>query len=511
MPFKIPTGGNFASVIFLAAFLGACDGIPGAKDIPRLADASIEDRSRDITRTSEEAVNFFAEKPTTLLESSGANAFKITTDGGQDVPRVSIGEINAAPMEFGALLNQIAGQVDMSWRITGPGKSDLMSEEVFFVQRSETMLETVLDQLSEATGAFYRVEGDRIIFTQDRHFVVRVPRMANSQDVMVDGLGNVGATDIFQDQLSGTVSFRATQPAFEGARKLVESLEAGRDMVVYDFWIIDRNLSDTAGIGANLTANSSDENQGINLTGAQLIQTIASGGSASGFINGNLGDFGVEATVRFLRSLGETETVARPTISMLSGGESTFSSGEKSEYIRSVNTSTSIDESETLAGTDVRGLETGVKISVTGAHNAGVISTDFTVEVSELLSFEEFDTGSVTLRLPKTSERKLEAHLEARPGDVMILGGIIRDRQVEDATEISGTGVPTSRSRQAEKTETIILVRPRLVQIRPVEGARSEEQLRIGSGIGVIRTPNPMAAVLEEEARALRVTSDINR
>lgn len=507
MPFKIPTSGKFTSVMLLATLLGACSGIPGTKDIPRLADTSIENRNRDVTRTADEAVNFFSEKPMTLLESSDANAFKITTDAGQTVPRVPIGEINAAPMEFGALLNQVASQVGMSWRITGPGKDALMSKSIYFVQRSETMLETVLDQLSEATDAFYRVEGDRIIFTQDRHFVVRVPRMANSQEVMVEGLGNVGATDIFQDSLSGTVSFRASKPAFEGARKLIASLEAGRDMVVYDFWIIDRNLSDNAGIGANIEATKTGDDQGITLNGAQLVQTIASGGGDSGFINGNLGDFGVEATVRFLRSLGETETIARPTISMLSGGESTFSSGEKSEYIRSVDSSAT--DGATSSGTDVRSLETGVKIGVTGAHNAGVISTDFTVDVSELLSFEEFDTGSVTLRLPKTSERKLEAHLEARPGDVMILGGIIRDRQEEDATEIGSTGIPTSRARQAVKTETIILVRPRLVQIRPVKGARSEEQLRIGGGIGIIRTENPMAGVLEEEARAQRVTSDL--
>lgn len=526
--------------LILSVAACADDGLPTDQDFQRIADTDIRDRSEGANRTRSQAVNFFAEQPVTRLYTSETNSFRLETDMGQEVPRVPIGEINAAPLRFGALLNQIAEQAGMSWRIVGGGAQDLLNQDVYFVQRSETMLETVLEELAEITEAFYKVEGDRIIFSQDRLFVVRVPRMANSQEVLIDGLGSLGATEIFSDVLSGTVSFRANRPTFEAARRLIDSLERGRDMIVYDFWLIDRNISDRAGLGAALDIDgfgglSDDiEEGGLTFGGNNIVSNLAGDGADGGFVSGNLGDIGLEATLDFLRALGETETVARPTISMLSGDESSFSSGESSEYIRSVNSST--EEGTTSSGTEVESLETGVDIDIEGAYNAGVISTSFEIAVSELIAFEEFDTGDVTLRLPRTAERDITAHLEARPGDVMVLGGIIREREDVDATEVTGTGVTTQRGKEAQKTETIILVRPRLVQIRPGRGMTGPGATEIEPGINEVpdvpapldgpgtgaatgsgtgsgsgmedgagdsgRAPNPITGVIEEEQRA---------
>lgn len=508
MTSKWRTAGRMAAPLAILVALAACEGsgLPTKDDFERLGDERIQDRNPDARRTADDAVNFFSEAPVTRLQTSQSNAFSLSTDPGQKVPRVPIGQINAAPMQFGALLNQIAEQAGMSWRISGPQKSELMNQDIYLVQRSETMLETVLKELSELTDAFYRVEGDRIIFSQDRLFVARVPRMAGSQDVFVEGLGSLGATDIFQDNLTGTVSFRATRPIYDSVKRLMRSLELGRDMIVYDFWLIDRDISDSSGLGGSidLTWESGTDEAGIEIGGSSVVENLFGSATDRGFVSGNLGDIGVEATARFLRSLGETETIARPTISMLSGGESSFSSGEKSEYIRSVNSDS--NDGTTSSGTDVRSLETGVDITVEGSHNGGVISTAFEIDVSELLAFEEFDTGEVTLRLPRTAQRVLDAHLEARPGDVMVIGGIIRDTEDKDRTEITGIGVPTQTGKSANKTETIILVRPRLVQIRPSVGAGRTGMLEVEPGIGEMAPDeNPITDVIEDEARARKL------
>ncbi len=506
---KMSRTAQFLTTVIMLGSLSACSGtgLPSNKDFNRIGNKSLHERSRDSRRTASEAVNFFAESPVTRLETGGSNAFSLTTDPGQAVPNVPIGAINAAPMEFGALLNQVAEQAGMSWRIAGPDKDALLTKKIYFVQRNESLLKTVLDELSELTDAFYRVEGDRIIFSQDRLFVARVPRMANSQDVLVSGLGSLGATDVFADELSGTVTFRATQPVYKGAKRLMHSLEQGRDMIVYDFWIIDRNISDSAAAGAEVSldglANMAKDisDGGATSGGTSIVENLVGGGADRGFISGNLGKIGVDATVQFLRALGETETVARPTISMLSGGNSSFSNGEKSEYIRSVNSNST--DSGTSSGTDVRELEVGVKIDVEGAHNNGVISTDFEIDVSELLAFEEFDTGDVTLRLPKTAERTMNAHLEARPGDVMVLGGIIRERETKNANEVPGLAAPTQRGRNSTKTETIILVRPRLVQIRPAKGKSSGGVAVVEPGVSEIAPEeNPISDVIQEEGQA---------
>jgi type II secretory pathway component GspD/PulD (secretin) len=508
MKSKMSRTAKLLTTVFMIGSLAACSqsGIPGKNDIERLGNQSLAERSANSRRTMNEAVNFFSEAPVTRLETGGSNAFSLTTDAGQAVPDVSIGAVNAAPMEFGELLNQVAEQAGMSWRINGPDKSDLLTSEVYFVQRNETMLKTVLDELSELTDAFYRVEGDRIIFSQDRLFVARVPRMADSQDVLVSGLESLGATDIFSDELSGTVTFRATRPVFGGAKRLMDSLEQGRDMIVYDFWIIDRDITDASAVGVDLTISDLSEVaedatvSSISSGGTSIIENLI-GTSDGGVISGNLGDIGIEATAQFLRSLGSTETIARPTISMLSGGSSSFSNGESSEYIRSVYSDST--DSSTSSGTDVETLETGLEIEIGGAHNNGVISTDFEIEVSELLSFDEYDTGDVTLKLPKTASRSVTAHLEARPGDVMVLGGIIREVESKSSNEIPGISLTTQSGRDSSKTETIILVRPRLVQIRPTKGKTDGGVLQIEPGVGEIAPEaNPINDVIQDEGRA---------
>lgn len=472
------------------------------KDGPKeLASDPIAVRSPDSQRVMQDAVNFLREKPLTVLETDGSSSFTITREAGDEVPDVVVGQVNAAPMKFGALISQIAQETGMGWRISGAGADALMQREVYFVQRTPTSLEDVLNELSEITGAFYTVEGDRIIFSQDDLFVARVPRMTNSQDVLVAGLGNLGATEIFADVLSGTVTFRATRPAFAAAKRLMESMEGGRDMIVYDFWLVDRSLNDSTGIGVDLGVKRAGGNPSgaFSIVGSDVVSALSGGTPIGLTVAGTVGAFDITSAISFLRALGDTETLARPTISLLSGGSSSFSAGEKSEYIRSITLTGGSDTDNALSGTDVQSLEVGVKIDLTGSHNNGVISTDFVVDVSELLAFEEFDSGTVRLRLPKTSNRTIEAHLEARPGDVMILGGIIRDRQDLAGTETPVGGIPLSRRNASTKTETIILVRPRLVQIRPAAGSRPVAEQRVSSGVSEGRRENPISGVIEDE------------
>ncbi len=59
------------------------------------------------------------------------------------------------------------------------------------------------------------------------------------------------------------------------------------------------------------------------------------------------------------------------------------------------------------------------------------------------------------------------------------------------------------RGKSSEKTETIILVRPRLVQIRPAPGKSGGGVAVIEPGVGEIAPEaNPISKVIKEENRA---------
>lgn len=495
------------SVAALGVIAG-CANTPIANGPERLADKSIAERTDGATMNRNEALNLYKEKAVTILETDNKHAFEIFADAGDEIPHVTVREINASPMNFPELLNQVTEQVGMSWVLTGRNRDELMGKDIYFVQRSETMLESVLEEISKATNSFYRVEDDRIIFSQDELFVTNVPRMAGSLEILTVGIENVGATDVFSDVLTGTISFRADRETLAAVQALMRSFEQGRDMIVYDFWIIERTLSDSAGLGVDIDLSMSTNESTLGTVGGiSMLTNVADGATDSGFFSGNIGNVSAEVTASMVRSLGDAVTLARPTISMLSGASSSFESGERSEYIRSISETTVGTTGSSTSGTEVRELRVGINVEVSGAHHGGVISTDVELDVSELIAFDEFDTGEVRLRLPRTSQRKMTAHLEARPGDILALGGIIRDRTEKSEKGLTPKGVPISRSAASEKTETIIFVRPRLVQIRPAKGSRPGSVLKIQSGVN--RAPNALGDVISDEARTKRILEEL--
>jgi len=473
-----------------ALAVAGCTSEPLREPLQAVGDRDISRRTPDSRLSREDALNFFREKPITVMQTDASQQFQLKTDIGGAVPKVSVERLNAAPMKFPDILAQIGEQVGMSWTITGDGRDELLSRDVYYVQRNETMLETVLEELSKSTNSFYRIDGDRIIFEQTRSFTTSIPRFAGSQDIIRAGIESLGAENVFVDSITGAMTFRADRRAYHSILDLMRSFQAGRDMIVYDFWVIDRTLRDDAGAGGSLTI-SRDE-VAATFGSSEALDTINSSGDGMTF-QGNLGNLDVEATMTFVRALGQAETVARPTISMLSGSSADFNSGEKYEYIRSVEKQEDGDTDSSSSNTDVRELETGVQIEVAGSHNAGVISSDLDIQLRDLIEFRNYETGELTLQLPRTSERTVNTQIEARPGDVMIIGGIIRDRQDKNQRNIAATDVPSARTAQSIKTETIILVRPRLVQIRP-------------SGRNTVVVPqkydNVVGDVLSDEKRA---------
>ena len=64
-------------------------------------------------------------------------------------------------------------------------------------------------------------------------------------------------------------------------------------------------------------------------------------------------------------------------------------------------------------------------MSISGQYSGGMIVTDLDLRLATLLGFEEFESGEGTMKLPNTAERKIEQTLLARPGDVLVLAGVM--------------------------------------------------------------------------------------
>jgi len=474
---------RFLCPVIFAAGLSACATPNQIVEGPRpLLDTKIEEREPRVDIMMQDAVNFFSEKPITVLESGATSNFRIEATASDPVPDILVREINAAPLALGAVLSLISDQTGLDWRIEGLDAKTLISAEIYFVQRSPAPLGEVLAALARLTDSLWRIDNGRIVFSRTERYFARAPRMANSLDIIEKALIGFGASDVFADPLSGTISFKATRSTFEAANRMFESFEHGRDMIVYDFWLIDRSLNDGAGIGVNLDAVA-ESNPGtkIAIGGAGFLDGVGGVVNSVG-LSGAIGALDIASTLSFLRTLGDVRTISRPSLAMLSGGASKYQSTQVQSYVREISrravSGTSVSDpvlggvaNDTETTTQVEDLETGLIIDVEGSFSSGVVSSAITVDVSELIAFEDFDTGDVQLRLPNTTSRIVTANMEARPGDVMVLAGIIRDREDRKGQEITGVGAPTGRSVKVDRIETIVFVRPRVVQIRNVKSA----------------------------------------
>jgi type II secretory pathway component GspD/PulD (secretin) len=371
----------------------------------------------------------------------------------------------------------------------------------------------------------------------------RVPEQPGSlRDAFARTFVDLGAREAVVDGHSDVVNFKADYPTYRRIAQYMSDFEHSRDVIVYDTWVYEVALQKGQDIGINwssLTTKDGVELQfgAINSTSASagtsapapapgsgssddgeggggeptlsdVAQAIgASAGLADGLALGVVGEAGtsvIAGLLSFLESHGTTRALAKPTISLSSGRHSLYHVGETLEYISKVEVNSSEgddgdDESNT--GVDTEQIETGVKMILGGSYTNGVVSSKLFMDLVELIRFNTFDTGSVKLQLPQTSQRRLHTEFEARPGDLIVIGGLIRDTGDTSQTLIPGTEAALGNASAHKRTELVIMMRPRLIKIRPENWTEND---RVGG-----RVDQDPGAVLDAVKRGAKQTDVI--
>jgi type II secretory pathway component GspD/PulD (secretin) len=302
--------------------------------------------------------------------------------------------------------------------------------------------------------------------------VARVPRIGESVTSIAEAVGNLGATNIHADPASGLLSFAADYRTHERLKEYMRTFENGRDMIVYDVWILEIKLDESSQIGVNWKSLTELSSDGLQLNFGMSSTTLASGLNLGLISEGDASS--LEAVLQFLEEHGSAKTLARPTVTVMSGREASFNVGESREYISEVTISTVLDDDDDDAiQVTTSTLETGLNVVFGGSHDNGIVHTDVSIEINNLIEFQQFSTTAAgegtELLLPHTANRKYETAVDARPGDILVIGGLIQEAAEDGDTRIYGTDVPVSNSHKGSRSELVMMLRPRLVKIRPAE------------------------------------------
>ena len=156
-------------------------------------------------------------------------------------------------------------------------------------------------------------------------------------------------------------------------------------------------------------------------------------------------------------------------------------------YVSSITRT--IDNGEVAVSTETDSVDTGFTMTISSNWDNATIYGNIEIDLQQFLGFEPFNSGSgdsqVNLLLPRTTERELSTQIRIRPGDSLLIAGLVQEN---DEFNKGGPGFdepifPTSRSVVVSNTEVVFLLRPRVIVYtneRP-EPETPEEQPRSSS------------------------------
>lgn len=269
------------------------------------------------------------------------------------------------------------------------------------------------------------------------------------------------------DKSTRVLIYTATQRSNKYALQYFERLRKNTALIIFEthIWEVELNNENRMGINWTAFAKPYGGNFGLNFSmpgGAPVGTSSPIKFTYTGFNNTKAPD----SVLDFIAEHGTVRTISQPQITVLSGSSATLSVAQDEKYISGLTRtpSTTVGIADTIS-TTLDTVHTGLTMNVTSAWDQSTVYGNLNITLDELIQLVESTIDANTFKLPKTSKRSLQTAIRVRPGDAILIGGIVSEK--DNFTE-SGPGFKTplfSTARQgtAKNTELVFMLRPRVV------------------------------------------------
>ena len=324
-------------------------------------------------------------------------------------------------------------------------------------------LDKVIERVCGLADLYCSYEDEFLTVRDTETFTVTLPPIGeDNYQSFADGLSAVTGTTVSLDNTTRSLIYTATQRTNRRAEQYFEKLRANTALIVFETQIWEVLLS--SGNDTGIDWDQFDLGTGnltFNLTRDGTPSISSAVGIGAQYVSS---DVNVSSVFSFLATQGAVKTVSQPQITTLSGGNAVIRVGNTRDYISEITRSAGFDSSDDISITTST-LETGLTLEIDSAWDRSTVYGDLTIELQELLNLDAVDVGGTSIQLPEVSERTLETRIRVRPGDAIIIGGIVTER---DDFSKQGMGlfepiIPTYRSSQSGNTELVIMMRPRVI------------------------------------------------
>ncbi len=364
-------------------------------------------------------------------------------------------------------------------------------------------MEDVVNRVCGLGDLYCSYEKGTLVIKDTETFVVALPPLGEGVSFADIATGLEALTGVAPtiDNTTRTMIYTATHRNSKQAADYFKRLRGNTAMVVYEtyIWEVQLDSINSAGIRWENLADLGTFNTGISLEGSlsnQVGTPISIGLPTKGPVN-----FAVSDIVQFISEQGAVKTISQPQLTVLSGSSASLRVAETINYIESLSRTTD-DQGDQTVATTAGTVDTGFTLSIASSWDDSTVYGAIDIDLQEFLGFETFDAGSDdTLQLPRTSERTLSTQVRVRPGDSILIAGLVRERD-----EFSKTGpgmmtpiVPTGRTAATTNTELVFLLRPRVIVYETAEDAEKQRVHTLqGAAITTTATDLPMGSLASD-------------
>jgi len=394
---------------------------------------------------------------------------------GEGLPQDNIGPFELRSETLAGALQLILADYDISLAFeTEEGLNRRVT-----VANLKGSLDKVVSRVCSLADLYCSFEDGVVVVKDMQTFTVTLPPIGVDDDDteflenVAEGLGAILGEDAEEpivDESTRTLIYTATQRTSEMAERYFQRLRANTALVVFETYIWEVSLSAGNSMGINWDQidtfgkfNVSVDLQGT--VGADFTNPVSIGLPTTQSIGTSPTD-----VVRFLSQFGAVKTISQPQITVLSGSSAELRVADTQNFVSEI--STTIDDGQSTTSVSTDSVDSGFTLTIGSTWDKSTVYANVSVALDNVIDIEDFtfsdggDEGtSTTIQLPQTSERELNTQIRVRPGDSVLIAGLVREI---DNFDSRGPGFmepifPDSRTAEADNLELVILLKPRVV------------------------------------------------
>jgi type II secretory pathway component GspD/PulD (secretin) len=172
----------------------------------------------------------------------------------------------------------------------------------------------------------------------------------------------------------------------------------------------------------------------------------------------------VDIVLKYVKTLGNTQILSNPKISVVNNQEAKIHVGERQAYVTSTTTT---GQSTSTVSEEVTFVDVGIQLSVTPTINEdGYVTMKIKPEISSVVSFLDTPSGN---KIPIIDTSMSETTVMVKDGTTIIIGGLRREDKTSASEEFPLLSkIPLlsyffkNKTGKTEKTELLVMITPHI-------------------------------------------------